>query len=254
MSVLLYSAPIGVIDSGLGGISVLRELRRLMPKENYIYFADKENAPYGSKSPEAIKELTMQNISFLRRYGCKAVAIACNTATAVAVDSVRKRWDIPIVGLEPALKPAVKRYSGRDILVLATPVTLNQNKFRNLLEKYSCENIYCIAAPEIVRFVERGELEGIKIIGYLKDLLSGYSDVRFSACVLGCTHFPFVKNAICEALGYSPCFFDGGTGAAHRLESLLKREKNLNLCEQAGMVLWNTMYPHNLNRRLLYSK
>ena len=129
--------PIAVFDSGLGGISVLRELVRLMPEEDYLYFGDSANAPYGTRPVERVRALTLETISRLYDRGIKAAVIACNTATSAAITQLRARFaDIPVIGMEPALKPAVLEHPGGCVLVLATPLTLREEKFSRLLEHY----------------------------------------------------------------------------------------------------------------------
>ena len=233
------TAPIGVFDSGVGGLSVLYELRRQMPNENYIYFSDRKNAPYGKRADEEIKCLTLKAVNRLIELGCKAVVIACNTATAVAVDFIRANHALPIVGLEPALKPAVEAYPSGRVLLLATPVTLRLDKFKNLLKEYGCGNVSCISAPELVTFVERGEADTPCAVAYLKKLFADYLETRFDACVLGCTHFPFARNAIVKALGYQPQFFDGSLGAAKRLKQELELKCLSNCSKENGAVLFN---------------
>lgn len=248
-----YSDAIGVLDSGLGGISVLRELKRLLPNENYIYFADKDNAPYGSKSDAEIMHLTVKNAEYLCSLGCKALVIACNTATSVAANTLRNTLSVPVIGLEPAIKPAARRYPNGKILVLATPVTLSHEKFQNLLANIGAERFVPFAAPHLVEYVESGMKKREEILRYLKGIFAPYQNIKFDACVLGCTHFPFVKNEISEALCYTPAFFDGAEGTARCLENNLKRLGILNENNFAPYVLWNTNYPNNLQKVLLYN-
>lgn len=208
--------PIGVFDSGLGGISVLSELIKLMPNENFIYFGDSANAPYGVKSFEEVARLTTNTADMLINRGCKALVIACNTATVAAVTSLRNQYtDIPIIGIEPALKPAVLANPNGKILVMATHVTLNQNKFLNLMKQYEDQaTIHTLECPGIVEFVERGEENTTEFIDYLNKLLADYIDMDLDAVVLGCTHYPFVKKQILSILNNCPSIYDGGNGTA----------------------------------------
>ena len=217
--------PIGVIDSGLGGISVLKELLLAMPTEKYIYLGDSANAPYGVKGSEEILRLTENSVISLLERGIKALVIACNTATGVAVKYLREKYsDLPIIGLEPALKPAVENCEGGAIAVMATPVTLSEEKFRILYDRYKGETeIITIGAPKIVEFVEKGIFEGAELEEYLAGLFEPYEEKKLDSVVLGCTHFPFVKDVIAKITEVSR-IYDGGRGAAlearRRLEAL----------------------------------
>ena len=208
--------PIAVFDSGLGGISVLKELVSLMPEENYIYFGDSLNAPYGHKSSEQVSELTIVNIDYLLAKPVKAVVLACNTATSAAVAILRDKYrDIPIIGMEPALKPAIINHLGGRILVLATAMTLREKKFADLLDKYRDQaQIVTLPAPGIVELVEQGITEGAQMDDYLTELLAPYRQPKINGIVLGCTHFPFVKSSILAALGYEAPIYDGVLGTA----------------------------------------
>ena len=216
--------PVGVFDSGVGGISVLSELVRLMPHENFIYFGDSANAPYGTKSNDEVAALTLNNAAMLLDKGCKALVIACNTATVAAVTKVRAKYpDIPIIGIEPALKPAALYKPDGRILVMATGVTLTQVKFKKLMDNYSrTADIYTLPCPGLVEFIERGETEGEAFEAFLNNLLKDYIDNPPDAIVLGCTHYPFAKKAILKVMDNKPVIFDGGNGTAretlHQLE------------------------------------
>ena len=210
-------APIAVFDSGLGGISVLRELRALMPEENYLYFGDSANAPYGVRSLEEVRTLTMRAISGLYSRGIKAAVIACNTATSAAIVPLRERFfDIPIIGMEPALKPAVLEHPHECVLVLATALTLREEKFSHLMENYDAlAEVISLPCPELVEFVERGQLQGPEVERYLAERLGPWRE-RADAAVLGCTHFPFLREAIRRALKPEAVLYDGGAGTARQ--------------------------------------
>ena len=216
--------PIAVFDSGLGGVSVLRELIRLMPEEDYLYFGDSANAPYGIKSVEEVRALTLQRIRELYVCGIKAAVIACNTATSAAVTDLRATFpDIPIIGMEPALKPAVLSHPQGRVLVLATPLTLREEKFNLLLEQYApLAEIRKVPCPELVEFVERGELDSPALHAYLCERLDPFRESA-DAAVLGCTHFPFVRRAIRKVLGAGTELFDGGPGTARETRRRLEQ-------------------------------
>lgn len=233
----MKNSPIGVFDSGVGGISVLNELAKLMPNENFIYFGDSYNAPYGTKSLEEIKELTVKNANFLVEKGVKAIVIACNTATSAGAKKVREMLDIPVIGIEPALKPAALMSENPKIAVMATPLTLKLEKFANLMEKFD-ENavIYTIECPEIVGFVEKGILDGVEIENCIRKYFEPLKDVKLDGVVLGCTHYPFVKEVIQKVVGDSVKLFDGGKGTAKELLRQLKEKNLLSDRKEIGKV------------------
>lgn len=251
--------PIAVFDSGLGGVSVLRELRRLMPEENYLYYGDSANAPYGTRSVDEVRALTLRRIGALYDRGIKAAVIACNTATSAAVNLLRERFsDIPIIGMEPALKPAVLAHPQGRVLVLATPLTLREEKFNTLLAQYApMAEIVKIPCPELVEFVERGELESKAVRDYLGKRLGSYRG-RADAAVLGCTHFPFLRRAISETLGPDTDIFDGGEGTARETMRQLELRGTRSDNRHIGTVAIENSREDSqeiaLTRRLLQSK
>lgn len=210
--------PIGVLDSGMGGISVLKELISLMPREDYLYLGDSQNAPYGVKSAGQVTALTMARVAELLAQGAKAVVIACNTASSVALKPLRANYpQVPIIGMEPALKPAIQAFRHGRVLVMATEMTLAEQKFRQLLDKYREDaEILLLPAPGIVDYVEQGVTQGGGLAEYLGQLLRPYRRSPVDGVVLGCTHFSFVRQAIAQALGYAPAIFDGGPGTARQ--------------------------------------
>ena len=227
-----------MFDSGLGGISVLRELRAMMPNENYLYYGDSANAPYGTRSLEEVRALTLRNIAMLYDRGIKAAVIACNTATSAAVSVLRERFqEIPIIGMEPALKPAALAHPGGTVLVLATPLTLREEKFSHLMEHFQDGvRIVPLACPELVEFVERGELAGDDLMRYLHARLDPYRQ-NADAAVLGCTHFPFLRAAIRRVLGENTALYDGGKGTARQTQRQLALRGFLTDCTQPGSIV-----------------
>ena len=215
---------IAVLDSGLGGLSVLRHLRRLMPGERFLYFGDSGNAPYGTKSRQEVEALTLSAAEMLMQRGLKALVVACNTATSAAIDTLRKKYpEMIVVGIEPALKLAADRFPGGGIGVMATPVTLREEKFCRLLRRYegSCQ-VYRIPAPELVPLIEQGKVDTELMEQTLHKLLDPYKG-KLDALVLGCTHYPFASHAMERLLGSKVAVVDGGDGTAretrHRLEA-----------------------------------
>ena len=224
---------IGIFDSGVGGISVLKELQKEMPYENFIFYGDQKNAPYGEKSGEEVRALSLKAYLFLQKMKVKATVIACNTATSAAARFLRERYpDDIIIGMEPAVKPAAFFQEKKRILVMATESTLKGDKLHHLIDSLKEQGEYILLpAPGIVRLLEEGKGHGDEMLSYLRELLSPYREGRISSIVLGCTHFPFVKKEILDALGYPVPFFDGAAGTAretrHRLEEKgLLRDKN----------------------------
>ncbi|MCI5920315.1 MAG: glutamate racemase [Roseburia sp.] len=232
--------PIGVFDSGLGGISVLRELVAFLPNENYLYLGDSKHAPYGTKSLQEVQKLTCNNIEYLIGKGAKAIVVACNTATSAAIQILREHHkDMPIIGIEPALKPAVLQKEHPNVLVMATPMTLREEKFHALMKRYENEaEIISLPCPGLVEFVERGELEGEALEAYFKELFAPFADKKIDSAVLGCTHYPLVKNVIQKMLGDSVTLFDGGEGTAHETYRRLKEKNLLNTTPQKGTVIF----------------
>lgn len=232
--------PIGVFDSGLGGISVLRELVSLLPAEDFIYFGDSANAPYGERSEKAIRALTTAQVDRLAATGAKAVVLACNTATSAASAPLRRRYrDIPIIGMEPALKPAILSRKYPRVVVMATHATLRQRKFQRLLERFQGDGeIIKLPCPEIVEFVERGEICSPALTQYLREKFSCLIEEGIDCVVLGCTHFPFVYATIRKVVGEKTAIFDGAAGTARELQRRLAAEGLLRKREQHGAVEW----------------
>lgn len=251
--------PIGVFDSGVGGISVLRELMSVLPSEEFIYFGDSKNAPYGTKSHEEIFRLTERNVALLVDEGVKAVVIACNTATSVCIDDLREKYsDIPIVGIEPALKPAVMYKPNPTVLVMATPLTLKEEKFAGLCREYGDKaTIIPLPCPKLVEFVESGNFEGEEIEGYLSEKLASVNAANVDCVVLGCTHFPFVKATV-KKLFADAEIFDGGYGTAKQLKRCLEDAGTLNTENYFGKItVLNSLENRNISaliRRLLNQK
>lgn len=226
--------PIAVFDSGVGGISVLRELVKLMPNENFIFFGDSKNAPYGTRSLEEVRALTLAHAKELFDEGAKGLVVACNTATSAAVRILREKYpEIPIVGIEPAVKPAVSCMEHPVVLVMATPMTIREEKFKRLVSRYEDQGeIIPLPCPGLMDFVERGDLHGDDLRKYLTELFYEFRDRKIDAAVLGCTHYPFAREMIQEVLGPDVKIFDGAPGTAREMKRRLA-EKNL-LTERTG--------------------
>ena len=206
---------IGVLDSGLGGLSVLREAIKIMPNENFIYYGDSKNAPYGVKSSEQVKKLTFDVVAELRI----------------------KYTDIPIVGIEPALKPAANSSKEGKILVMATPMTLKEVKFHKLLDRYrDMREIEPVPCGGLMEYVEQGILEGEELDAYLREKLEPFMDTKISSIVLGCTHYPFVRSAIAKVVGQDIDIIDGSLGTSRELMRRLKERDLLNDSMEKGTI------------------
>ena len=206
---------IAVFDSGVGGISVLRHLRKWMPNERYLYFGDSANAPYGSRPTEEIRRLAETVAEYLLTRGIKALVVACNTATSAAIGALREKYpELIVIGIEPALKPAVDAFPRGTIGVLATPVTLREEKFRRLVESYSGHcRVIDLPAPGLSQLVEHGLGDSEEAEALLRPILAPWAG-KMDALVLGCTHYPFAAATIRRIMGEDILLLDGGDGTA----------------------------------------
>ena len=214
---------IAVFDSGVGGISVLRHLLRHMPGERFLYFGDSANAPYGSRTTEEVRQLTLNAAKKLTsEYGLKALVIACNTATAAAVKDVRETYpDLIVIGIEPALKVAADHFPGGRIGVMATEVTLREEKFDILLHRFDEDcTITKIPAPGLVQLIEAGKVDAEETEVLLRQILRDHIG-KLDALVLGCTHYPFAAKAISRVLGKETVLLEGGDGTARETKRRL---------------------------------
>lgn len=219
------SAPIGVFDSGLGGISVTREIRSAMPNEHILYFGDSANAPYGIKTPDEVRKLSFSIVENFVKNGVKAVVIACNTATSAAVKDLREYYNIPIIGMEPALKLACDLGCGKSqrVIVAATPLTLRERKFADLLNRFACDHtIFSQPCPDLVRIVEDGELNNRDFVNCaLHKYFDSYDLHSIDSLVLGCTHFIFYRDYFRDFLPSNVKIVDGNSGTIHHLQEIL---------------------------------
>ena len=251
-------SPIAVVGSGVGGITVLRKLYKLMPNEDYIYFGDSANAPYGIKTKEEIKELTVKACEALMERGAKAVVIACNTATSAAAAYLREKYpDFTFIGLEPALKPAALSGENPRVLVLATPLTLKEEKFDKLMARFEGQAEFIkLPAPELVRFIESGNLDSPEEIAYLEKILAPYAGNKVDAVVLGCTHFPFAERAILKILGDKVKVFEGSEGASKYCRLCLEEKDLLNEEGREGVISFENSDENKIetSKRMFYYK
>ena len=213
-------APIGMFDSGAGGISVLKEAIAYLPQEQFIFYGDTLNAPYGTRPREEVYALSKAVVEELIARDAKAVVIACNTATSAAAARLRAEYDFPIIGMEPALKPASLLHKDGVVLSLATPGTIAGEKYAQLYSVYG-EGVISLPCPGLMEFVERGEMDSRELKNYLSRLFAPYMDQKVEAIVLGCTHYVFLKKAIGAFFPETP-LIDGNLGTVRQLERRLK--------------------------------
>jgi len=240
---------IGVFDSGVGGLSVLREIRRELPLEPLLYVADSAHAPYGDKSAEFVIQRSLTIADFLIREGATSLVVACNTATAAAVDALRAIHTLPIIGVEPGVKPAVEQTKSGVVGVLTTSRTALSARFRKLLTRYGGSTRIAVQpCPGWVELVERGALAGdetAQLVGeYVRPLLSEGADVL----VLGCTHYSFLTSAIHDVAGDDVALIDPAPAVARHLRHRLE---HLNLLSRPGTLaseeMWTSADPDEMS-------
>ena len=214
-------------DSGLGGLTVLHEALKQMPQEQYIYFADSDHAPYGTKSSAAIKALVFDVVDFLVQQDIKALVLACNTATSVVIKDLRQQYSIPIIGMEPAIKPAMELPSNKKTLVCATEKTLAENKLQLLIENLNAtDKVERLSLQKLVSFAENFEFEGLKVHTYLSQSFSPINWVEFDSIVLGCTHFVYFKPLIKQLIPPHIHILDGNKGTIKHLQDRISLNTN----------------------------
>ncbi len=223
------SRPIGVFDSGIGGLTVLKELEMLLPKENYIYLADQAHMPYGRKSKRELVGIATDIMNYFITKDVKLVVIACNTATANTIDALRKKYTLPIVGTIPAVKPAAEYTKTGTIAVLSTPSTSKSPALKKLIRDH-CKRIKVlnIPCPDLVAQIEKGELNNAKTIKLLEKYLAPAIKYNADHIVLGCTHYPLLKKQIQKIVGKNVTLVDSGAAIARRVKHILQREKMEN--------------------------
>jgi glutamate racemase len=229
--------PVAVFDSGVGGISVLKHIHALLPAEHLIYVADSQYAPYGNKTPAAIQARCFAIADFLIARNAKVLVVACNTATAAAIDAMRERYNLPIIGMEPAVKPAAEASKNGIIGVLATTGTLKSAQFAALLESYG-RNVKVVtqACVGLVECIERGDLDSAATFKLLQQYCQPLLDEGADTIVLGCTHYPLVKPLIEKIVGTDIVLIDTGAAVANQLQHRLLAEGLQSTSKQDGRV------------------
>jgi glutamate racemase len=245
----MREAPIGVFDSGVGGLSVLEEIRRLLPNESLLYVADCGNIPYGEKTPEFIRQRCSVMAEFFAQQGAKALVLACNTATVAGVADLRRDYpDWPIVGMEPAVKPAAAATRSGVVGVLATTGTLQSAKFAALLDRFATDvRVITQPCPGLVELIEAGDLHSPA----LRQLLEGYLEPLLAAgcdtIILGCTHYPFLRPLLKQLLTDDISLIDTGAAVARQLQRLLTERELLSPGPARQAQFWTSASPEHLS-------
>ena len=216
---------IGIFDSGIGGVTVLKEIIKLLPNERYIYYSDSKNNPYGDKTETEIKKICDNIVKKLIKENCKVIVIACNTASAIASNFLRNKYkDIPIIAIEPAYKMVHDYSYNSRTLVMATKGTIESEKFKLLIAKYNNSKTYVLACKGLADIIEQGNKDKLKL--YLNKNLKKYKN-KVDSIVLGCTHYPLIQNEIKEILG-DINFFNGAPSLANHLKEILEEKHIIN--------------------------
>lgn len=217
-----HQAPIGIFDSGVGGLSVAKEIRQLLPKEDLIYYADSSYCPYGDKDPAIIRKRETAIVNYLVSQGCKLIVVACNTASSTGLEDLRRQFSVPIVGMEPAVKPAVNATRKGKIGVLATCVTISGDRFSSLVKRYAEQaEVITQPCPGLVELIERGMLDEPETAKVLNGFLKPVLDQGADTIVLGCTHYPFLRPMVERISGPEVAVIDSGMAVAKQVNRIL---------------------------------
>ncbi|TYA74584.1 glutamate racemase [Seonamhaeicola marinus] len=233
--------PIGVFDSGVGGTSIWKEIHKLLPNENFVYLADSMNAPYGPKGKEAITQLSIKNTELLLNKGCKLIVVACNTATTNAIDHLRTSYNIPFIGIEPAIKPAALQTKTNAVGILATRGTLSSSLFSQTSEKFANHiNVIEQIGEGLVPLIESGKLYSKEMTGLLRQYLQPMVDNNIDYLVLGCSHYPYLIPQLKELLPEQVTIIDSGEAVARQTKAVLEQRDLLNLASETPSIQFYT--------------
>lgn len=217
------SGPVGIFDSGVGGLTIAQEIRARLPHEHLLYLADTAWVPYGGRPLAAIRERSLAIGKFLEQQGAKVLVVACNTASGAGLEVLREELTIPVVGVEPAIKPAAAATRNRRIGVLATEAMLRAERFNRLVDQYAVEtHVVAQACPGLVELVEAGETDGPRVRQQLQALLGPLQQAQVDTVVLGCTHYPLLRQPLSELLGPDVTLLDSGAAVALQTERVLR--------------------------------
>ncbi len=245
------SSPIGIFDSGLGGLSICKEIVELLPNEDIVYLADSKNAPYGQKSKQEIINLSVKNTEYLISQGCKIIVVACNTATTNAISLLRDNYEIPFIGIEPAIKPAALHSKTNKIGILATKGTLNSELFYHTSKPYREEIEFVEVEGEgLVPLIEEGKIEETKVL--LDKYLSKMIEKGVDKIVLGCSHYPFLIPIIHQIIPNDIQIIDSGEAVARQTKNILSQKKLLNSSSKIGEKSFYTNHNETILRSFLH--
>lgn len=232
--------PIGLFDSGIGGTSIWKEIHQLLPNENTIYLADSKNAPYGKRTKQEIIELCFKNIDFLLSQNCKMIVVACNTATTNAINEIRAKYKIPIIGIEPAIKTAANKTETQTIGILATKGTLNSELFNRQVESYTNIKVIEQVGYGLVELIEEGKIESLEMTNLLTSYLEPMIKANIDYLVLGCSHYPYLVPAIKKIIPENIKIIDSGEAVARQTKAILEKNNLLNTSENKSTRVFYT--------------
>ncbi len=246
--------PIGLFDSGIGGTSIWKEVHALLPNENTIYLADSKNAPYGLKSKEEIIDLSFKNTEFLLHNNCKLIIVACNTATTNAIKELRAKYDVPFIGIEPAIKPAAIQSKTHCIGILATKGTLNSELFHKSVARHPEVNIIEQIGYELVQLIESGAIDTPEMLTLLKSYLEPMVEQNIDHLVLGCSHYPYLIPKIKNLIPNHIKIIDSGEAVAKQTRRILKEKEMLNNSSEKSYQIFYTNSNATVLKTILLNK
>lgn len=244
---MITTNPIGLFDSGIGGTSIWKAIHQLMPNENTIYLADSKNAPYGEKSKEEIIALSKKNTELLLENNCKIIVVACNTATTNAIKELRATYDVPFIGIEPAIKPAATHSKTQTIGILATKGTLSSELFNKAVSLYQDTKIIEQIGFGLVELIENGEIDTPKMKELLVSYLTPMIEKNIDYLVLGCSHYPYLIPKIKEILPKTIQIIDSGEAVAKQTFAVLESQNKLKKTDKAKCEFYSNIDPKVLN-------
>jgi glutamate racemase len=242
--------PIGIFDSGIGGTSIWAAIHHLLPNEKTIYLADSKNAPYGQKSKEEIIALSMKNTDFLLKMNCKLIVIACNTATTNAIKELRAKYDVPFIGIEPAIKPAATHSKTQTIGILATQGTLNSELFNKAAQKFQNTKIIEQVGHGLVQLIESGAINSPEMTQLLQSYLNPMIEANIDYLVLGCSHYPYLIPQIKKILPPHIQIIDSGEAVAKQTQMILKEKVGFSTAENSEPIFYTNTNPKVLEEIL----
>ena len=235
---MINAQPIGLFDSGIGGTSIWKEIHSLLPNENTIYLADSKNAPYGQKSKDEIIALSIKNTEFLLEQNAKMIVVACNTATTNAIKELREMYNIPFIGIEPAIKPAANNSKTQTIGILATKGTLNSELFNKTAEKFQDTKIVEQVGFNLVKLIEEGKMYSDEMTVLLKKYLEPMIEANIDYLVLGCSHYPYLIPQIKEILPEHIKIIDSGEAVAKQTQKILQEKIGFNNASESNNLFY----------------